>query len=85
MGKTRDGGLYYIRGVAVDAEGCPVEDAPDRAPNTDASEQPGSTAAPTQAELIGIAIANALRKDTAKKPAEKKDAEKKSDTVPVTE
>lgn len=84
MGQAeRAGGLYYIRGVAVDAEGRAIEDAPERAPNTDVSEQPGSTTAPTQAELIGLAIANALKKDSSKKAENKREPEKKVEVAPV--
>lgn len=39
----REGGLYYTaQGVAVDAEGKKVEDAPKLAPDTDPSKQPGA-------------------------------------------
>lgn len=34
MGQTREGGLYYVGGVAVDANGQKVEDAPERQPDT---------------------------------------------------
>lgn len=38
----REGGLYFVNGKAVDANGEPVKGAPKQAPDTDPSKQPGA-------------------------------------------
>lgn len=44
----REGGLYYTdKGVAVDAEGKKLEDAPKQLKDTDPSKQPGAAGGPT--------------------------------------
>jgi hypothetical protein len=54
MGKAkREGGLYYTpQGVAVDAEGRKVEDAPKLEPDTDPSKQPGALGASSPAAMV---------------------------------
>lgn len=56
----REGGLYYVGGVAVDAGGVAVEDAPKLGKDTDPKEQPGALGAPTPEEKMGRAIAQAI-------------------------
>lgn len=53
MGKAkREGGLYYTpQGVAVDAEGRKVEDAPKLESDTDPSKQPGASGAGSPAAM----------------------------------
>ncbi len=76
MGKaSREGGLYYINDVAVDAEGKKIENAPKRPADTDPSKQPGSVGASTPEERMGIAIANALRGKANTPSSEGKDSE----------
>ena len=59
---SREGGLYYTdKGVAVDAEGKKLEDAPDQPKDTDPSKQPGAAGALTSEERLGVAIVTALK------------------------
>jgi hypothetical protein len=45
MGEAlREGGLYYIKGRPVDANGNLVKDAPEQPADTDPSKQPGALA-----------------------------------------
>lgn len=58
----REGGLYYTdKGVAVDAQGEKVKDAPKQPKDTDPSLQPGATGALTSEERLGVAIATAMK------------------------
>lgn len=54
MGKaSREGGLYYnAQGIAVDAEGKAVKDAPKRAANTVTVDHPVGVANATVADLV---------------------------------
>lgn len=66
----REGGLYYLPdGTAVDSEGRAIKGAPKRQPDTDPAKQLGAVNAPSEAEQIGRAIADALSGKTAARDA----------------
>lgn len=76
----REGGLYYTdKGVAVDAEGKKLEDAPKQPKDTDPSKQPGAAGASTSEERLGIAIATALKGG---KATSTKDSDTDDDALP---
>ena len=58
--------VAYVNGVAVDANGKPVQGAPKPPKDTDPSAQPGALGAATPEERMGRAIADALSGKTAK-------------------
>lgn len=69
----QEGGLYYVNGVAVDAEGKKVEGAPKQAPDTDPSQQPGGLVATGQVSADPIQrLADILAPAIAGKGEEKK-------------
>jgi hypothetical protein len=82
MGKAqRDGGLYYTdKGVAVDAEGKKIEDAPKQKPDTDPSKQPGAAGGAAPGTMTMRLDDDSLRALGGKVPAKPKaEAETKSD------
>lgn len=62
MGEAlREGGLYYVRGVAVDAEGKKVEGAPKKPKDTPANQQPGAGGVLTPEERQAILLSKAIK------------------------
>jgi hypothetical protein len=84
MGKAkREGGLYYTpQGVAVDAEGRKVEDAPKLPADTDPSKQPGALGAGSPAAMVMRLDEDSIRAlggKPAKEPKESKSASRGAD------
>lgn len=73
------GGLYFVRGVCVDAEGRRIEDAPALEPDTPAQSFT-STTGPTAAELDALVTAKAT--EIAAKIVEQKLAELTAPSAP---
>jgi hypothetical protein len=62
MGQAqREGGLYYVRGIAVDAEGQKIEGAPKQPKDTPSSAQPGAAGALTAEERQAILLSKAIK------------------------
>lgn len=57
----REGGLYYVNGVAVDANGKEIEGAPKQPKDTDPSQQPGAIGVQSPEEKLAAALATALK------------------------
>lgn len=71
----REGGLYYTdKGVAVDAEGKKLEDAPKQLKDTDPSKQPGAAGGPTPVAMTMRLDDDSLRALGGKVPAKPKAA-----------
>lgn len=56
----REGGLYFVNGRAVDANGEPVTDAPKHTPDTPPDQQPGATGGATSEERLAVAVGAAV-------------------------
>ena len=79
----RDGGLYYTdKGVAVDAEGKKIEDAPKQPKDTDPSKQPGAVGALTSEERLGVAIATAMKGGAKAPKAAADETDDENDSLP---
>lgn len=86
MAKAKQaGGLYYVAGVAVDANGDAVDGAPKRAKDTPTEHQPGSINSIISPEdRSSLSIANALLMASGKKPMSMNDFLKARGDASVT-
>lgn len=80
---TRPGGLYYVRGVAVDANGEQIKGAPKQAPDTPRENQSSAIPTGNPMEQLAQAITTAIKGKPAKSAKSEEDETDVVDELPT--